>query len=284
MKGKVCLVTGATSGIGAVTARELAELGATVVGIGRDPERCAAREREIRLKTGNQNVRFLVADLSSQAQVRAVAATVMNTYQNLHVLVNNVGGLFPTIERSVDGIELTLALNHLAPFLLTLLLLDRIKASAPARIVVVSSGAHVGATIDFDHLQDQPGAGGFRTYGQSKLANLYFTYELARKLAGTGVTVNALHPGFVATGFGRGGKGLMGSVLAVVMPIAQLFALSEEDGAKTSVYLASSPEVEGVSGTYFAKQKALASSAVSYDEATAKRLWELSLHLTGLSG
>ena len=284
MNGKVCLVTGATNGIGAVTARELARMGATVVGIGRNPDLCAAREREISLKTGNQNVRFLVADLSSQAQVRDVAARFLAEYPTLHVLVNNVGGLFPTIQRSADGIELTFALNHLAPFLLTHLLLDRIKASAPARIVVVSSNSHVGATVDFDRLQGPPGAGGFRTYGQSKLANLYFTYELAKQLAGTGVTVNALHPGFVATNFGRGGTGFTGRLLAAIMPIAQLFALSEEEGARTSVYLASSPEVEGVTGKYFTKQKAVASSEASYDEATAKRLWDLSLQMTGLSG
>ena len=163
MNEKVCLITGATTGIGAVTARELARMGATVVGIGRNSDRCAAREREIQSQTGNQNVRYLVADLSSQAQVRDVAATFLAEYPSLHVLVNNVGGLFPTIQRSADGIELTLALNHLAPFLLTHLLLDRIKASAPARIVVVSSNAHVGATVDFDHLQGPPGAGGFRT-------------------------------------------------------------------------------------------------------------------------
>src|SRR5580765_5730562 len=213
MNGKICLITGATSGIGAVTARELARLGATVVGIGRNADRCAARERDIRQQTGNQNVRFLVADLSSQAQVRDVAARFLAEYPRLHVLVNNVGGLFPTIQRSVDGIEMTLALNHLAPFLLTMLLLDRLKASAPARIVVVSSDSHVGATVDFERLQGPPGPGGFRTYGQSKLANLYFTYELARQLDGTGVTVNALHPGFVATQFGRRGAGLMGRVL-----------------------------------------------------------------------
>jgi NAD(P)-dependent dehydrogenase (short-subunit alcohol dehydrogenase family) len=284
MDGKVSLVTGATNGIGAVTARELARMGSTVVGIGRNADRCAAREREIRQLTRNQSVRFFVADLSSQAEVRDVASRFLAEYPSLHVLVNNVGGIFPTVQRSADGIELTLALNHLAPFLLTHLLLDRIKASAPARIVVVSSGAHVGATVDFDRLQGPPGMGGLRTYGQSKLANLYFTYELAKRLAGTGVTVNALHPGVVATNFGRGGFGLMGRLVAALMPISNLFALSEEDGAKTSLYLAASPEVEGVTGKYFVKQRAVASSETSYDEATARRLWDLSLQMTGLSG
>ena len=284
MDDRVCLVTGATTGIGAVTARELARLGATVVGIGRSADRCATRERDIRQLTGNQNVRFLVADLSSQAQVRDTAARFLADYPSLHVLVNNVGGLFPTVQRTVDGIELTLALNHLAPFLLTNLLLDRFKASAPARIVVVSSGAHVGATVDFDRLQGPPGLGGLRTYGQSKLANLYFTYELARKLAGTGVTVNALHPGVVATNFGRGGAGLMGRIVAALMPISNLFALSPDEGAKTIIYLASSPDVEGVTGKYFTKQRAVASSEISYDKAVARRLWDLSRQMTGLVG
>jgi NAD(P)-dependent dehydrogenase (short-subunit alcohol dehydrogenase family) len=257
-------------------------MGATVVGIGRDRDRCAAREREIRAQTGNPNVHYLVTDLSSQKQVRDVAARVLAEYPSLHVLVNNVGGVFPTVQRSADGIEQTFALNHLAPFLVTNLLLDRLKASAPARIVVVSSGSHNGAVVDFDHLEEPPGAGGFRTYGQSKLANLYFTYELAKKLEGTGVTVNALHPGVVATNFGRSGGGLMGGLLAAVMLLVQRFALSAEEGAKTSVYLASSPEVEGVSGKYFTKQQPVASSKVSYDSATAKRLWDLSSKMTGL--
>ncbi|HEV3162544.1 MAG TPA: SDR family oxidoreductase [Isosphaeraceae bacterium] len=278
MAGKVCLVTGATSGIGQVTARELARLGASVVVVGRSLQKCEATVSQIRQQTGHPRVDFLVADLSSQAEVRRLASEFLRKNTRLDVLVNNAGGMFMNQQESVDGIELTLALNHLAYFLLTNLLLERLKASAPARIVNVSSEAHRGVTLDFDNLQAQGRYGGFRVYSQSKLANLLFTFELARRLEGTGVTVNALHPGFVATNI-FAGNGLLGWS---VRRIASLIAMSPEQGAKTSIYLAASPEVEGVTGQYFAKQKRVAPSPASLDEAAARRLWEVSEQLTGL--
>ena len=283
MRGRICAVTGATSGIGAVTAVELAARGATVIGIGRDKNRCASREQAIRAQTGNPNVTFYVADLSSQLQVREVARRILDDYPHLHVLVNNVGGIFPTMVRSGDGIEMTFALNHLAPFLLTSLLLDRLKASAPARIIVVASASHAGATLDLARLDGPPGVGGRRTYGQSKLANLYFTYELARRLTGTGVTVNAVHPGVVASNFGRSAPGIVGRLMAGAMLIGSVFSINVEEGAQTSVYLATSPEVEGVTGKYFTKSRPVESSPASHDAVMARQLWDVSLAMTGLA-
>jgi NAD(P)-dependent dehydrogenase (short-subunit alcohol dehydrogenase family) len=197
------------------------------------------------------------------------------------VLVNNAGGIFASRQLTADGYELTFALNHLAYFLLTNLLLDMLKANAPARIVNVSSGAHLGATLDFANLQNEQhySAGGMCAYGQSKLDNLLFTYELARRLSGTGVTVNALHPGTVATGFGENNRGGM----RVAMQIFHLFSLTPEQGADTIIYLASSPEVAGVTGKYWEKRKPVQSSPASYDEATQRRLWEVSAQMVGLS-
>jgi NAD(P)-dependent dehydrogenase (short-subunit alcohol dehydrogenase family) len=301
MAGKTCLVTGATAGIGAVTARELARRGATVVVVGRSPERCAATVATIRRETGNAAVDSLCADLSSQAESRRLAREFRERHQRLDVLVNNAGALFARRRESVDGIEMTLALNHLGYFLLTNLLLDRLKASAPARIVNVSSDAHwVAKRFDFDDPQARSrgplGYGGsqlssvlftllaprahpaFRQYAQSKLANLLFTYELARRLAGTGVAANALHPGFVASNF-TAGNGVFGWFLR---RWAGLLAVGVEEGAKTSIYLASSPEVEGITGKYFVQQKPVSSSAASYDEGAAHRLWRLSDEWTGL--
>jgi NAD(P)-dependent dehydrogenase (short-subunit alcohol dehydrogenase family) len=305
MVGKTCLVTGATAGIGAVTARELARRGAAAVLVGRSPERCAATADAIRRETGNAAVEYLVADLSSQAGVRRVAGEFLERHGRLHVLVNNAGALFARRRECADGIEMTLALNHLAYFLLTNLLLDALKAGAPARVVNVSSGAHKGVKhLDLGALQARPGAGGFGgyegpafagvfytlfaptrhpafvQYARTKLANLLFTYELARRLEGTGVTANALHPGFVATRF-TAGNGALGWFLR---RWASLFAIGPEEGAKTVVYLATSPEVEGVTGKYFVKQRAASSSPASQDEDAARKLWKLSEELTGMYG
>lgn len=280
MQGKVCLVTGATSGVGLVTARELARQGATVVVAGRHRERGETAVSRIRQETGNPNVDLLLADLSVQEQVRHLAEEFRRRFPQLDVLVNNAGALFMRRQVSADGIEMTLALNHLSYFLLTSLLLDTLKASAPARIVNVSSRAHRDTRINFGDPQGERRYSGWRAYSQSKLANLLFTYELARRLEGTGVSANALHPGFVATGFGRNNRGLF----ALLIRLGQVVALSPEQGAETIVYLAGSPDVEGITGAYFVKKRAVDSSRASYDRDAAQRLWQLSAELTGVVG
>jgi retinol dehydrogenase 12 len=283
MQGKVCMVTGATAGIGEVTARELARMGATVVGVGRNPEKCRAAAEEIKASTGNPRVEYLVADLSSQAQVRRLADEFKRKYSRLDVLVNNAGAFIATRRESADGIEMTMALNHLNYFLLTNLLLDVLKASAPSRIVNVSSGAHTGGRINFDDIEMRNRYSGWAMYAQSKLANVLFTYELARRLAraGTaGVTVNALHPGFVATQFGHNNGGLMNLGMKLFQ---KLGAITPQRGAQTSLYLATSPEVEGVTGKYFDNKRAVSSSQASYDEAAARRLWDWSEQKTALA-
>jgi NAD(P)-dependent dehydrogenase (short-subunit alcohol dehydrogenase family) len=280
MIGKICMVTGATSGIGKVTARALAEQGATVIVVGRDPARSDATVRETRQQTGNDRVECLLADLSSMQQVRDLAAQFKRHHDRLHVLVNNAGAIFMMRHTSADGLEMTFALNHLGYFLLTNLLLDVITVSAPARIVNVSSAAHVGMRLNFDHLQHRGFFfNGYGAYGQSKLMNLLFTYELARRLDGTGVTVNALHPGFVRSRFFSNNWGVLGQAIWRVIGLA---GISPEQGAQTSIYLATSPEVEGVTGQYFARCKPVRSSHESYDEEAQRRLWRISAELTGL--
>lgn len=279
MHGKVVLITGATAGIGEVTARELARLGATVVGVGRSAEKCARVAERLRAETGNPSVRFLAADLSSQAAIRRLAAEFQRTYARLDVLVNNAGAYFMRRQTSADGLEMTFALNHLGYFLLTTLLLDRLAASAPARIVNVASGAHSYGRIDFADVQAKRRYNGFTAYSQSKLANVLFTYELARRLAGARVTANVLHPGFVASSFGHNNGGWVAFMFRVLQ---WLGGITPEQGAQTSVYLAASPDVEGVTGAYFVRRQAVPSSPASYDVATAARLWRLSEALTGL--
>lgn len=273
MNGKICLVTGATNGIGKATAQALAQMGATVVIVGRSPAKCAAVVSEIKQISGNNNIEALVGDLSIMAEVQRVADQFKAKHQKLHVLVNNAGASFLKREVTAEGLEKTFALNHLSYFLLTNLLLDTLKASAPARIVNVSSDAHKGARLDFDDLQCEKGNFAVNAYGRSKLANIVFSYELARRLSGTGVTVNVLHPGLVRTGFASN----MGVVLSTVIDFFMRFVgLTPEQGAQTSVYLATSPDVENVTGKYWVKSKAIVSSPVSYDEATWTRLWEVS--------
>lgn len=278
LEGNVVLVTGATAGIGLETARALAQMGATVVGVGRSAERCAAAEAELRREAGAARVTYLRADLAARAEVRGLADEFWRRHRRLDVLVNNAGAYYARRQVSADGIELTWALNHLSYFLLTLGLLDILKASAPARIVNVSSGAHFGGRIHFDDLEGRRRYDGFAAYSQSKLANVLFTYELARRLAGAGVTVNALHPGFVATRFGHDNGGLMAAGMRLLQ---RLLARTPAQGAATSIYLASSPEVTGVTGKYFADEKEQASSPESYDAAAARRLWEVSEEMTG---
>ncbi len=278
MNGKICMVTGATSGIGEVTAQVLAQQGATIVIVGRSKEKSIATVDRIKEQTGNSSVEFLLADLSVQKEVRQLAEQFKSRYQRLNVLVNNAGAFVFKRQETIDGLEMSFALNHLNYFLLTNLLLDKIRASAPARIINVSSSAHEGAKINFNDLQGRQKYGGMRAYGQSKLANVLFTYELARRLEGSGVTVNALHPGLVATNFGKNNKGIVRQVMRLV----HLFAISPEKGAQTIIYLATSPEVEHVTGHYFVKQKDVKSLEESYDKTVAEKLWQVSVELTGL--
>lgn len=281
LHGKVVLITGATSGLGKVAAVELAKKHATVVIAGRDPARTRAAVKEVEEQGGHVAAEGLVADLSSMGEVSRLANEVVKRYARLDVLINNVGAIFAQRLSTVDGYERTFALNHLSQFLLTNLLLDRLRAGAPSRIVNVSSRAHEGAAINFDNLQGERGYGygGGRAYGQSKLANIMFTYELARRLVGTGVTANAMHPGTVATSFGENSGGLMG----FGMKIFHRFAISPEEGADTIIYLASSPEVEGITGQYWVKRRPVRSSPASYDESAQKRLWDVSAQMTGLA-
>ena len=279
MSGRACMVTGATAGIGRATAAALARLGATVIAVGRNADKGARLVEQLQRETGNPAVEFLCADLSLQAEVRRLAAEFLRRHARLHVLVNNVGGFFLQRKLTSDGIETTFALNHLNVFLLTHLLLDTLRSSAPARIVNVSSDAHRGAHIDFPALESRRGAGGMRAYGQSKLAMTLFTYELARRLLGSGVTVNAVHPGFVASSMYDNSGGLV----RLAAPFIKRLGKSLEEGADSVVYLAASPEVEGVTGKYFVDRKPMPSSPATYDPAEAKRLWEISEKMVGLS-
>ncbi|MGZ4722070.1 SDR family oxidoreductase [Oryzihumus sp.] len=279
MTGRTILVTGGTHGIGLATAQALASSGAAVALVGRNADKTSQVVEALRRDSGNDRVEGMVADLSSQAEVRRLATDFATGHDRLDVLVNNVGGFWATRHVTADGLERTFALNHLAPFLLTHLLRPLLEASAPARVVTVSSGAQAMGRIDFEDLQGERSYSGQRAYNQSKLANVLFTYELARRLEGTGVTANALHPGVVRTGFGQEDSS---TLFRVTLPVIRPFMLSPERGAQTSVYLASSPEVEGVSGRYFVRKKARRSSPASYDPQVARRLWEVSAELTGV--
>jgi NAD(P)-dependent dehydrogenase (short-subunit alcohol dehydrogenase family) len=270
MQGKTILITGATRGIGAVTAQELAKQGARVIVVGRDAGRAEDIARTIVAAGGVADV--LVADLSVAAEVRRLAQEVRARYERLDVLVNNAGAVFTTRQENRDGIELTWALNHLSYFLLTTLLLDLLVTSGSARVVNVSSEAHRGGRINFDDPEGKRGFNAWQAYSQSKLANILFTNELARRLEGTAVTANSLHPGFVATNFGKSN----GGIWQWLFSLAQFAAISPEQGAQTTIYLASSPEVAGVSGKYFDKSRPATPSPAAQDAVAATRLWELS--------
>ncbi|HMA03443.1 MAG TPA: SDR family oxidoreductase [Gemmatimonadaceae bacterium] len=269
MAGKVCVITGATAGIGRETALGLAKLGATVVIVARDPQKAARTVDEISRATGNGNVESVRADFASLNSVRAAAADIRTRYDAIQVLVNNAGVANKYRTLSEDGYELTFAVNHLAPFLLTRELLPLLLAGAPSRIVNVSSGAEAYGPIDFDDLQSEKGYRGFAVYGKTKLMNVLFTYELASRLSGTGVTANCLHPGTVATDMLRQ---LPRWLYALISP----FLSTPEQGAETPVFLASSPSVDGVSGGYYEKRKAKRSSRRSYDASARQRLWAIS--------
>ncbi len=280
MQGKICMVTGANSGIGKATALELAQMGATVVMVCRDRARGEEAKSEITTKSRNNAVDLLLADLSSQQSIRQLVENFQQHYTHLHVLINNAGAgaAFTGRRETVDGLEMTFAVNYLAPFLLTNLLLDVLKASAPARIVNVSSNSHEAGYIKLDDLQAEHYKS-MRAYGQSKLAVVLFTYELARRLQGTGVTANCLHPGFVATNFGQRD---VGPAVRLLVKLIGSFGASPQEGAKTSIYLASSPEVEGVTGTYFVKSIPKRSAAISYDESLQRQLWQQSAKLVNV--
>jgi retinol dehydrogenase-14 len=279
MDGKSVLITGGTGGIGKAAAIGLASEGARVGITGRDRTRADRAATEIRQESGNDAVDVFVADMSSQAEVRRLADEVLAAYPRLDVLLNNVGGFWSHRHVTADGLEHTFALNHLAPFLLTGLLLDRLIASAPSRIVTVSSAAQGMGKIDFDDLMGEREYSGQTAYNQSKLANVMFTYELARRLAGTGVTATALHPGMTNTSFSAEDPSRAFAPLVAVM---RPFMRSPRKGAETSVYLASSSEAEGATGLYFANRKAKKSSDASYDIAAAARLWQVSADFVGL--
>lgn len=278
MAGKICVVTGGTAGIGLVTARELVRRGADVTLVGRNARRGEAAVAAIRAAAeGDGVVDFIAADLSEQEQIRAFVRAFCDRQPRLDVLVNNAGGLFGSRQTTADGIERTFALNHLGYFLTTLLLLPWLQAAGSSRIVVVASQAHRSARLDFDDLQGEHRYNRWTAYRRSKLANLLFTYELARRLTGRGITANALHPGFVATDIGTRHR----FVPKLLWRIGTLAAIGPEEGACTSLHLACAPELAEVSGGYFIKGAPARSSDASREQRTAERLWDISLNLTG---
>lgn len=281
MEGRICVVTGATSGIGRATALELARRGARVAVHGRSADRCERTVYEVRAESGNDRVDAFVADLESQDQVRALAAALLECYPAIHVLLNNAGIFNARFVETEDGVEATLAVNHLAGFLLTNLMLERIRSSAPARIVCVSSEAHRYGTLDLDDLEFRRRTyRGLGVYGVSKLLNLLFTFELARRLEGTGVTANALHPGVVNTGLGDNNPP---SLFFRAMRMSKFLMRTPERGAETSVFLASSPDVEGVTGKYWADCRERKAGDIGYNRDAQSRLWEVSEKMTGLA-
>jgi retinol dehydrogenase 14 len=279
MAGRTVLVTGATSGIGRATALGLATMGARIAVTGRDRGRTEDAAREISA-AGGRSVEMFVADLSSQAQVRRLASEVLERLPRIDVLINNAGGYWNSRHVTADGLERTFAVNHLAPFLLTNLLLDRLERSAPARVVTVASNAHATGRIDFDDLQGGLSYSGGRAYSQSKLANLLFTYQLASRLRGSAVTANALHPGVVRTSFGAEDPG---RIQRLLVPLLRPVLKSPAQGAATSIHLASASELEQVSGRYFANRRPTNSSTRSHDQVVAAGLWEASADLVGLT-
>jgi len=276
LKGKVVLITGATSGIGKVTAITLVGMGATVVVLGRNPEKGKELLREIEKRTGSKGTDFITSDLASLDSVRSAASAFNSRYDRLDVLLDNAGGINGKRMMTKDGFEYTFGVNHLAHFVLTNLLLDKLRSSAPSRVVVTSSAAQMNGHIDFDDLMEEKRYRSFKAYSQSKLANALFAFELARRLDGTRVTSNCFHPGVVRSNFGKG----LGGAGGAIYPLIGVFMVSPEKGSETQVYLASSPEVEGVTGKYFAKKEVRRSSRDSNDLVVARHLWEVSEELT----
>jgi NAD(P)-dependent dehydrogenase (short-subunit alcohol dehydrogenase family) len=281
MQGKVCMVTGATAGIGQAAAMLLAQHGATVVGVGRNPAKNEFSTTMIKDQTGNPSVEYLLADLSSQEEISTLAQQFQNKYDRLDVLVNNAGATFGERLESVDGIEMTFALNHLGYFLLTKLLSNILEASAPSRVINVSSSLHKLGKINFDDIPFKSGYARSKAYQRSKLANIAFTYELARLFSNQKVTVNAMNPGLVATNVGQTAGGISAKAKGLVDKIA---GLTPEEGAQTIIYLATSPEVNGVTGRYFVKEKSVPSSKISYDLEFCRKLWAVSESLITTNG
>ena len=278
MDGKTCLVTGATAGIGFIAARELARAGARVLLAGRSPQTSTEAAGRIREEIPNADVAPLAADLASQAEVRRLARDVATATDRLDVLVNNAGGIWLDRADTGDGVETTLAVNHLAPFLLTNLLLASLRSAPSARVVNVASGAHRGVAMDFDDLEGRRRYNGWRAYQRSKLANILFTRELAGRLKGDSISVNCLHPGYVNTRIFRDAtwKG------AVMRAFARAFAITPEQGAATTVYLATSPDVADVTGEYFVKSRPAVPSRAARDDDAARRLWDVSAAMARL--
>ncbi len=278
MGGKVVLITGGTSGIGKATAIALAAMGANVTITGRNRERGEQAVEEVRRESGNEEVELILADLAVQAEVRRLAEEFRERHDRLDVLVNNAGLVQSKRTETSDGMETTFAINHLAPFLLTNLLLDLLEKSAPSRIVTVSSEGHRWGKLNLDDLQSERRYRGMQVYGMTKLANIMFTYELAERLRGTGVTATTMHPGGVSTNFGKNNNGVMTLLFRAFKP----FMRTPEQGADTVIYLASSPDVEGMTGKYLADRKIKVAADQAHDENLRKRLWEKSEELTGL--
>src|SRR5438874_1431798 len=277
MQGKLVVITGATSGIGQETARALADMGARVVMINRNLQKAEAVAEELR-RNATGSIELVQGDMSSFESIRRAAAEVLDRYPRIDVFISNAGVFRARRHETADGLEEVFAVNHLAPFLLTNLLLDRLKASAASRIVIVASEAHRGAMLNFDDLLLERRFGAWKSYSRSKLSNVMFTYALARRLAGSGVTANSLHPGFVSTSLGSGNKIPIRPVYLLLKP----FTITPKKGAETSVFLASSPDVEGVSGKYFDQKRESRSSRVSQDEDAQELLWDMSVKLTDL--
>lgn len=277
MQGKTVVITGATSGIGEVAACALARQGARIILIARDRSRGEQTLERLEAVAPGRNHVAHYANLSRLAEMKRAAEAIAGSETQIDVLINNAGALFATRQVTGDALEMTFATNHIAYFLVTNLLLERLKATPGARIVSTASAAHQRAKLDFDDLQMEKGYSGFGMYGRSKLMNILFTRELSRRLAGSGVTANCLHPGFVATRFADASGGLT----SLVVKGAKRFALTPEEGAKTIIYLASSPEVNGITGKYFQKCKQVMPTAEAQNDADAQRLWDISLLLTG---
>lgn len=277
MKGRSVVITGATQGIGRATAKALAERGAELCLIVRDKQRGNELQEALSQSTGKKPA-LVFADLASMNDIKRAASEIKDQLPKIDVLINNAGGIFPTRRLTHEGFEQTFALNHLGYFALTCLLRRQLETSTSARVINVSSSAHAAGNIYFDDITLERNYTALRAYAQSKLANVFFTYELARKLAGSGVTANCLHPGVVRTGFGKGEPGWF----RVLVKIGAPFLLSEEEGAKTSIFLASSSDIEGVTGAYFVRCRRRSTAKVSYDAELAKKLWEMSESMTGI--
>ncbi len=275
---KNALITGATNGIGLITAIEIAKAGYKTVVTGRDIAKTKQVVEMIKKNSGNNDIQYMIADLSIISNCKKVAEDYQSRFTRLDLLVNNAGAIFPELKLTEDGLENTFALNHFSYFIITGLLLDLLKMSEKSRIVNVSSGAHKASDIHFENIRGEIDYKSFSVYGQTKLANILFTYELAKKLEGTNVTVNCLHPGVVRTGFGANYKGLIKAFMKLFSP----FLITPENGAKTTIFLALDKTLDGVSGKYFFKKKAVKSSPASYNETTAKKLWDISQEITGI--